>query len=300
MPTKLTGLIAATPTPFHADGSLNLDAVEPLAELLAKAGVAGVFIAGSTGESHSLTVDERIALAERWSKVAPKYKLKHLVHVGHNCQLDACRLAAHAAEIGADAVSCAAPCYFKPSTVEQLVDFCTPIAAAAPSVPFYYYHIPIMTGVALPMADFLRQGKRRMPNLAGMKYTHNDLMQLQEVLRLDGGAFDVLFGHDEMLLAALALGAKGAVGTTYNFAARIYHEVIKQFEAGDFEAARAAQARSVNMIRRFGEFGFLAATKQAMKLLGVDCGPVRPPLPNMNDSQQAAFAGLVAELGLAD
>jgi N-acetylneuraminate lyase len=110
----------------------------------------------------------------------------------------------------------------------------------------------------------------------------------------------VLFGHDEMLLAALALGAKGAVGTTYNFAARIYHEVIKQFEAGDFEAARAAQARSVNMIRRFGEFGFLAATKQAMKLLGVDCGPVRPPLPNMNDSQQAAFAGLVAELGLAD
>ena len=296
MPAKLTGLIAATPTPFHADGSLNLDAVEPLAELLAKSGVAGVFIAGSTGESHSLTVDERIALTEMWSRVAPQHKLKHLVHVGHNCQLDACRLAAHAAEVGADAVSCAAPCYFKPATVEQLVDFCAPIAAAAPSVPFYYYHIPMMTGVALPMADFLREGKRRMPTLAGMKYTHNDLMQFQEVVRLEGGAFDVLFGHDEMLLAALALGARGAVGTTYNFAAPIYHEVIERYEAGDFEAARAAQARSVRMIRQFGEFGFLAATKQAMKLLGVDCGPVRPPLPNMDDTQKGIFAALFAEL----
>lgn len=298
MSAKLTGLIAATPTPMHTDGSLNLEAVEPLGKLLAEVGVTGVFIAGSTGESHSLTVDERIALAEMWSRVAPKYQLKHLVHVGHNCQRDACRLAAHAAEVGADVVSCAAPCYFKPATVGQLVDFCAPIAAAAGGVPFYYYHIPIMTGVALPMAEFLREGKKQMPNLAGMKYTHNDLMQLQEVLRLDDGAFDVLFGHDEMLLAALALGARGAVGTTYNFAAPIYHEVIKQFEAGNFAAARVAQARSVEMIRLFGEFGFLAATKQAVTLLGVDCGPVRPPLPNMDQEQKAAFARMFAELGL--
>jgi N-acetylneuraminate lyase len=298
MHQKFTGLIAATPTPFYADGTLNLEAVAPLAKLLAAAKVAGVFIAGSTGESHSLTVDERIALAESWRKPAREHKLALLVHVGHNCQLDACRLAAHAAQIGADAVSCAAPCYFKPQTVGQLVEFCAPIAAAAAPLPFYYYHIPMMTGVALPMAEFLREGKRRMPNLVGMKYTYHDLMQFQECTRLEGGAFDVLFGHDEMLLAALALGARGAVGTTYNFAAPIYHEVIKQFEAGNLEAARTAQARSVRMIRQFGEFGFLAATKYAIALQGVDCGPVRAPLPNMNDAQKEALGKLLAELEL--
>ncbi|MEQ8784883.1 MAG: dihydrodipicolinate synthase family protein [Pirellulaceae bacterium] len=295
MPAKITGLVAATPTPLHADGSLNLDAVEPMAALLARQGVAGVFVAGSTGECHSLTVEERLALTEAWAPAAKEHRLKFMVHVGHNCQLDACRLAAHAAEHGVDVVSCTAPTYFKPPAVRQLVEFCTPIAAAAGKTPFYYYHIPMLTGVALSMPEFLRLGSPEMPNLAGMKFTYNDLMQLQECLRLDDGKYDVLFGHDEMLLAALALGARGAVGTTYCFAASIYLEVIDRFAAGDFEAARAAQARSVRMIRAFAEFGFLAATKQAMTQLGVACGPVRAPLPNMSDEQVNAFRACFAE-----
>lgn len=298
MHKKITGLVAATPTPFHGDGSLNLDAVEPMAQLLARRGVAGVFIAGSTGECHSLTVQERCALTERWAPAAKQNNLTLMVHVGHNCQLDASRLAAHAAEYEADVVSCTAPTYFKPQTVAQLVDFCTPIAAAAGATPFFYYHIPMLTGVALPMPEFLRVGRQAMPNLAGMKFTFNDLMQLQECLQFDGGAFDVLFGHDEMLLAALALGVQGAVGTTYCFAPAIYLEIIESFASGDLSGARDAQRRSIEMIRAFAEFGFLAATKQALAELGVACGPVRPPLPNMNAEQVEKFRVCFAELGL--
>lgn len=295
MHNKITGLVAATPTPFSTDGSLHLEAIAPMAELLAGQGVAGVFVAGSTGESHSLTIQERMSLVEEWAQLARPHKLTFMVHVGHNCQLDACRLAAHAAQHGADCVSCAAPSYFKPETVEQLVDFCAPVAEAAGETPFYYYHIPKLTGVSLSMPEFLRLGAPAMPNLAGMKFTHTDLMQLQECLRLADGRYDVLFGHDEMLLAGLALGVQGAVGTTYCFAAPIYLEVIEKFAAGDLSAARAAQARAVQMIRAFAEFGFLAATKQAMTELGVPCGPVRPPLPNLSDQQSRSFHAYFAE-----
>ena len=94
----------------------------------------------------------------------------------------------------------------------MLVECCAEIAAAAPRLPFYYYHIPIMTGVAVPMTTFLTEAARRIPNLAGLKYTANTLHEYQECVALDGGRFDVLFGFDELLLPSLAVGAAGAVG----------------------------------------------------------------------------------------
>ncbi|HEX8916083.1 MAG TPA: dihydrodipicolinate synthase family protein, partial [Humisphaera sp.] len=114
MTAKLTGLVAATHTPFAADGSLNLSAVERQAEHLARAGVAAVFVGGTTGESASLTTDERIALAGRWADVVRQSPLRLVVHVGSNCLADARALASHAAAAGAAAVSMLAPSYFKP------------------------------------------------------------------------------------------------------------------------------------------------------------------------------------------
>ncbi len=193
---RLTGLIAATHTPMFPDGSLNLAIVEKQAEHLAAAGVRGVFPGGSTGESHSLTVEERLALARRWTEVGKRCGLTVVVHVGHNCQADARALAAQAQQVGADAVAALAPSYFKPAGVDALLDFLAPIAAAAPGLPFYYYDIPAMTAVSLPTVEVLERGTVRIPNLAGLKFTNSDLMQLQECLRLRDGAFDVLFGYD--------------------------------------------------------------------------------------------------------
>ncbi len=135
------------------------------------------------------------------------------------------------------------------------------------------------------MADFLRRGAERIPNLAGLKFTHNDLMMMQECLAVGDGAFDVVHGYDETLLAGLSLGVRGAVGSTYNFAAPIYQEVLRAFEAGDLPAARRAQRRSVEMIRVLADFGTLRAGKAIMAMLGADCGPVRLPLPPMTSRE---------------
>lgn len=274
---RLTGLIAAPYTPFHADGKLHLDAIPGYFDFLIESGVSGVFVCGSTGEGHSLSVEERQQVAERWVKTVKK-RFPVLIHVGHNSQSEARTLAAHAQSIGADAIAALAPSYYKPRTVDDLLSFLAPVAAAAPALPFYYYNIPSMTEVRLSSAELLKKGKSRIPTLHGVKFTHNDMMELQECVAAGGGSFDIVFGYDEMLLGGLAFGLKGAVGSTYNFAAPVYLKVLNAFETGDLETARREQRKSVELIRILLDVGLMRAGKSIMAMQGVDCGPVRSPL----------------------
>lgn len=297
---KLTGLVAATHTPFHDDGSLNLAAVERQAEYLLKNQITTAFIGGSTGESHSLNVDERLQLTERWMAVARGSDLKVVVHVGSNCLVDAAALAKHAERCGAVAVAALSPSYFKPRNVESLVACARQVASAAPNTPFYFYDIPVLTGVSLPMPEFLEQGRRVIPNLAGLKFTNPDLMAFQLCLRVGDGSFDVPWGCDEFVLAAVALGATGAVGSTYNFAGPIYHRVLSSFAKGDLASARQDQFRAVQVIQILVRYGFIASTKAVMGMLGVDVGPARLPHPQLSREQTAALRTELESLGFFD
>ncbi len=274
MTHHLTGLIAAPFTALRADGALNLDLIERQVESLLQNNVSGAFVCGTTGEGVSLSTEERMQVAERWAQVS-QGRLTLIVHAGHNSLPDARALAAHAQHIGAQAVAITAPTFFKPATVEDLVAFSAAVAAAAPDLPFYYYQIPSFTGVALPVYDFLVAGVERIPNLAGAKFTYENLMDYGRCLR--DGRFDMLFGRDEMLLSALALGCQGAVGTTYNLAAPLYHRIWRAYEAGDMASAQADQARAMQFIAVFARHGGLPACKAMMKMIGLDCGPVRLP-----------------------
>jgi N-acetylneuraminate lyase len=265
----MTGLIAATHTPFHADGSLNVEAIGRQAEFMLAQQVTTVFIGGSTGECHSLSVVERQALAERWFQVVKGSELRVIVHVGSNCLADAKLLAGQAQELGAAAVAAFAPSYFKPDSLDCLIACAAEIAAAAPKTPFYFYDIPSMTQVHFSMPDFLQQAPERIPNLVGLKFTNIDLMAYQQCVQADGGRWNVLFGCDELLLAALSLGAVGAVGSSYNFAAPIYHRVMAAFERGDMTTAREEQFKSVQLIQLLSRFGYMGAAKGLMEMLGV-------------------------------
>ena len=297
---KLNGLVAATHTPFHPDGSLNLAVVEKQADHLLRNQVSTAFIGGSTGESHSLNVDERLALTTRWMEVVRGAPLRVVVHVGSNCLTDAATLARHAEQSGASAVAALSPSYFKPKNVETLVACASQIASAAPATPFYFYDIPVLTGVSLSMPDFLVQGHEAIPNLAGLKFTNPDLMAYQCCLRANQGAFDVPWGCDEILLAALAMGATGAVGSTYNFAAPIYNRLIAAFAAGDLQAARSEQFRAVQMIQILVRYGFIAATKGVMGMLGVNVGPARLPHAPITSEQSSALQADLESVGFFD
>lgn len=297
MTTRLHGLVAATHTPFDPEGHLNLAAVATQAEHLLRNGVNIVFIGGSTGESQSLTVEERQALARRWSEVVQGSALRLVIHVGSNCLADARTLASQAQSLGAAAIAALAPSYFKPRSLDVLIACCAEIAGAAPGLPFYFYDIPVLTGVQLPMPQFLARAPDQVPTLAGIKFTNPDLMAYQQCLRAAAGRFDVPWGMDEILLAALALGAAGAVGSSYNFAAPVYHRIIAAFARGDMPAARAEQYRSVQLIELLAGHGYLPAAKAVMGYLGVEVGPARLPNGMLTPRQKDQLHADLEQLG---
>ena len=286
--------MAAPHTPFATDGSLAPEVVERQAAHLSDAGVTGVFVAGSTGEGLSLTGEERRALLARWVEVSGP--LKVIAHVGALARDESAALAAHAAELGVDAVAALAPSYFRPASVDALIDWLAPIAAAAPRTPFYYYDIPALTGVDFETDRVLAAGAARIPTLAGVKLTRHDLSLCLAATRLDGGAFDVLFGHDEELLPALATGSRGFVGSTYNFAARPALRILAAFERDDLSAAREEQAWCLSLIRTLAAHDYLPAAKAAMGWLGVPVGPPRAPLVDLDAARRASLRAALEEL----
>jgi N-acetylneuraminate lyase len=291
--------IAPPHSPFHSDGSLNLDAVEKQAAHFEQTGIVGVFVAGTTGESQSLTVQERLDLAKRWIDVCRSTDLQVIIQVGHNCIADAKTMAAHAERSGADAIASLAPSFLKPATVDDLIACCKPVAEAAANLPFYLYDIPAMTEVRLPMTEFLQRGKEQILNLKGLKFTNPDLVQLQECLHLNDAEFDILFGCDEILLTSALLGCRGAVGSTYNFCVMHYRAMMDAFDAGDLSTARDAQFQAVKMIRCIQKYSFLPAAKAIMSFLGIDCGPVRAPLSNLSHEQISELRSEFAQLEAA-
>lgn len=299
MEFRLRGLVAAAFTPMHGNGSLNLEQIGPVVDHLVEDGLSAVYVCGSTGEGPLLSIEERKATAAAYVGAAAG-RLPVVVQVGHSSLTEARGLAAHARQIGADAISAVAPYYFKPDSVEVLLECLAEITAAAEDLPFYYYHIPAVTGVGLDMLELLRLGADGLPTLVGIKYTATLLDEMQTLCELQGGRFDVLHGRDETLLSGLVTGARGAVGSTYNFAAPLYLRLIAAVEDGDLAEARWCQALSVAMVQTIFHHGGLGGMKAAMNLVGPDCGPARLPLATCNQQQTAQLKEDLESIGFFD
>ena len=151
----LHGLIAAPFTPMMETGEVNLKPIRQYAHHLINSGVLGAFVCGTTGEGVSLTTEERKRVLEEWVD-SSEGRLKIICHVGGNCLPQSMELSAHAERSGADAVASFSPSFFKPENSKELVSFLAPVAASAPKLPFYFYHIPSLTGVSLPVLIFSR------------------------------------------------------------------------------------------------------------------------------------------------
>lgn len=297
---KLQGLIAAPFTPMNDDGSLKLSAIPGYYRMLKDNGISGAFICGSTGEGVSMTAAEKMVVAETWKISAGSDQEFRIMTLLGGTSIEDCReLARHARGTGLYAVSFTAPFYFKPASVRQLAECCKVIADEVPDMPFYYYHIPVLTGVNFPMLDLLREVDGYIPNFAGIKYTHEDFMDFLSCLRFRNGKYDMLWGRDENMLPALSLGARAAVGSTFNYAAPLYYELIDAFERGDLEKARELQQRSIDMIRLLGKYGGIATGKAYMKLLGIDCGGFRLPVRNMDQEEFTNFKNDVEQLNFS-
>lgn len=286
----LEGLVAAPFTPMHSDGSLNLAMIPQYYRMLKENGVIGAFINGSTGEGVSLTLDEKKQVAEAWANCTQAdSSFKVMPLLGGTCIADSIELAKHARKINLYAVAYTSPFYFKPADTEMLAQCCKSVAAAVPDMPFYYYHIPVLTGVDFPMIELLKSVHGKVPNFAGIKYTHEDFMDFQSCLNFADGKYDMLWGRDENMLSALAVGAKAAVGSTFNYAAPLYYDLIEAYHNHETDIARYLQQKSIDMIRLLGKYGGISVGKAYMKLIGMDCGLFRLPVKNMSAQEFELF-----------
>lgn len=278
--SKTEGLIAAAFTPFNPDGSVNFEMIPVITEKLIDDGLKGIFVCGSNGEGPNMTTKERMQVTEAFTKAARK-RLLIVVHVGHSSIADAKTLAAHAVKCGGDAFSSVAGFYFKPTSVKNLAECMAEIAAAAPSLPFYYYHIPHLTGLGMDMIKFLDEAGSMISNLAGIKYTASTIQEFQSCINYQNKNYDIMFGLDELLLPALAVGAKAAIGSTYTFAAPVYLKTMQLFDEGKIKEAQENHLFMVDVIRAFVKYPPIPAQKAIMKMLGWDLGPTRLPLKTL-------------------
>ena len=212
-------------------------------------------------------------MSEAWAAAGPAHGLQVIAHVGSHAIEDARRLARTAGTLGLSGISTLAPSYFKPRTLTDLIDWCAAIAAEAPALPFYYYDIPSMTQVSFPIELFLVEAAARIPTLAGVKVSNPDLVSYRRGLDAAAGRFDLPWGTDEALLAALATGAKGGVGSTYNWAHPLYVGLRDAFGRGDLDEARRRQSLSIAMVDAIAATGFMGTVE------GADGPPGRPGRP---------------------
>ena len=287
---KIKGLINAPFTPFYENGEVNFEPIEAYANMLVKNGIKGVFINGSSGEGYMLTYDERIALAEKWVSVAPE-GFKVIVHVGSTVVKDSNKLARHAQEIGAFGIGAMASPFPKVGRIEELVKYCEEIACGAPQLPFYFYHIPALSGVFLPMLPLLEAVDGRIPNFAGIKYTYESIYEYNQCMLYKGGKFDMLHGQDETILPVLAMGgAQGGIGGTTNYNGRELVGILDAWEKRDMETAREKQNFSQEVINVIVNYrGNIVGGKRIMKLIGLDLGKNRTPFRNMSDDEEASM-----------
>ena len=272
---KLEGLIAAAHTGFKADGSVNLDVIPAQAAMLVRQKVTGVYVSGTTGEGICCSLAERKAVFDAWVKAA-KGRLFLIAHIGALALPDVQELGAYAATCGMDATSIVPPNFFKPGSVDALVAYLQEALKTSSKLPFYYYHTG-MSGVNFDMEKFLLAADGKIKNLAGIKFNYPDLYMFQRCLRACGGKYDITWGVDEWFAGAVALGAKSAIGSTYNYAAGIYYRIWDAVKKGDLRTVEKHMKRVCDIVDILVQYGGVAGGKVMCRMWGVDLGDVRVP-----------------------
>lgn len=281
---KLQGLIAAPHTPFAEDGSVNLSQIPAQVDLLLKQKVTGVYICGTTGEGICCSVVERKSVMKAWAEIA-RGKLFIICHVGALSIQDARELAAYAQELGLDATSIVPPNFFKPGSIDALIEYINAVLVAAPKLPFYYYHTG-MSGVTFDMEQFLERADGKIPQLVGIKFNYPDLYMYQRCLRACNGKYDITWGIDEWFIGAIACGAQSAIGSTYNYVADLYYKIWEDYKKNDQTAVSQGMFKVCKIVEILVQYGGVVGGKAMMAIHGVDVGGVRLPLTNLSETQR--------------
>jgi N-acetylneuraminate lyase len=267
-----------------------------LVDMQIERGVSGFFVCGGTGEGLLLSAEERRAVLETVVETVAG-RVNVIAHIGTLDTQTACALAAHAARLRVDAVSAVPPVYFRVDA-NALYEHYRAIADAADGLPLYPYHIPSATGV-----EISAQVMHRLMGIAtvrGIKYSSYNLYDMRNIIELDPDRLTVLSGFDEVCVAALCMGAHGAIGTTYNVMPATFCALYRAMRTGDLARAQELQFRANRVITALLSAPLIPALKAVLTDQGYPCGNARPPQPALSDDERQRVIANVRAAGLEE
>lgn len=284
-------LVMAAPfTPFKSNGDVNTVAILPLAALFKETlGVNAVWVMGMRGQYDALSTFERKAVAEAWVHAGRAHRLFVIIQVGDSCQRRAAEMAAHAEQIGADAIGALGPYEELCSNTKCVVDFLAPVGAAAPKTPFFYYHTPGWNGKGLngvKMYDWFQLAATAIPTAVGVKFESYDDGEFAQTCKQYGSTKLMLYAPCDSL-GHWEQKTPGRGAFIQAFLAPMCHRIRAAFQRGDTAAMRAelsfrdgCQNAGGNFIERYFYAGFGK---------GMDMGHPRPPQPRATTSELATM-----------
>lgn len=293
---KLEGVLPAILTPFTRGGKhVDYEKAGAWADALAKKGVHGIFVAGSTGEGLLMSLDERKRLAEALMEAVGK-KIKVVVQTGCLDTMSTIALTQHAQEIGAHAVGVYTPAFYRYGD-EALYRHFAMVAQSAPKMPLLLYDIPRFTGNALSPELILRLATK-VESVVGMKDSSGDMVHLSRVLAEAPKGFTVINGADEFTYQAYLTGAAGSVALTANVVPEMFLSILQDTKAGKLKPALATQRSMGAVMKALGYGQKIATYKEAVRLMGFDTGHVRPPQPELTAAEKRNVQRALGDLGL--
>src|SRR5437867_3948006 len=288
------GVIPAIPTPFTPDGrEVDVDALRRIVRHVVDGGVHGIMTTGGTGEFPHLSREERRRVTEVVvSETAGAVPI--FAGTAACSTWEAIALGEDAAAAGADAAILTPPFYFRIPD-EMLYRHFADVAGSE-ALPVVVYNNPLYTGNNL--APALIASLMELDGVVGLKQSNDDLGQLVEALRLaEPSGRSLCTGIDSQFYAAFCVGARGIFSTAAAIVPAALVRLYDLVQEGEHEAA-LEQHRLLQPLNRFLEYdpGYVSPTKEALTMLGLDCGPVRRPLPDFPDAERSALAEALAGL----
>lgn len=292
MPAEFGSVITAMVTPFDKDGEVDYKKAADLAVYLVEHGSDSLVVSGTTGESPTLSFDEKIELF-RTVKEAVGGRAKVIAGTGTNDTAGTVRLTRAAAGIGVDGAMVVVPYYNKPPQEGLYRHFST--VAAAVDLPLILYNVPGRTVVNMTSETVLRLAP--IDNIVAIKEASGDLEQIARIVAGAPEGFLVYSGDDGMTLPILAVGGVGVVSVASHVAGPEIKEMIDAFFAGDTAKARAIHLRLMPLFKAMFCTTSPIPVKGAMNLLGHDLGPMRLPLFDLDGKEYETVKNTLSRLG---
>ena len=279
-----TGVCTALVTPF-LDGKVNYPMMEMLLRRQMEAGVRAAVIAGTTGESATLSDEEKLELFRRAKEYVGDGMLI-IAGTGSNSTEHAVALSRAAEQTGVDALLVVSP-YYNKATPQGLIEHYTAVAQAV-TLPVIVYNVPSRTGVDIPVSVY--KALCRVPNIAGVKEAAPGIVKVAQIRAACGNALPIWSGNDDMIAPIVALGGQGVISVLSNVAPEETRYLTEAALAGDFDTASALQCELMELIGLlFCEVNPIPV-KEALRLTGYDCGLCRLPLTAMTPDNQKKLA----------